>query len=96
MNNFFVALPNETEISMDVRANLYAIQNYPKCIQDNITIPANGEFTGFLAGGFLVPAGTDSLTVGFFPTLNNEKDASNVILSPVNAENISTDDSKLK
>ena len=96
MNNFFVALPDETEISMDIRANLYAIQNYPKCIQDNITIPANGEFTGFLAGGFLVPAGTDSLTVGFFPTLNNEKDASNVILSPVNAENISTDDSILK
>lgn len=96
MNNFFVALPDETEISMDVRANLYAIKNYPQCIQDNIKIEANGEFTGFLAGGFLVPSGTDSLTVGFFPTLNNQKDASNVILAPVNAENISTDDSKLK
>lgn len=96
MNNFFIALPDETEISMDVRANLYAIQNYPKCIQDNIKIEANGEFSGFLAGGFVVPAGTDSLTVGFFPTLNNEKDASNVILAPVNAENISADDSKLK
>lgn len=96
MNNFFVALPDETEVSMDIRANLYAIQNYPKCIQDNITIQANGEFNGFLAGGFLVPAGTDSLTVGFFPTLNNQKDASNVILAPVNSENISTDDSKLK
>lgn len=96
MNNFFVALPDETEISMDVRANLYAIQNYPQCVQDNIKIEANGEFTGFLAGGFVVPSGTDSLTVGFFPTLNNEKDASNVILTPVNSENISTDDTRLK
>lgn len=96
MNNFFVALPDETEISMDVRANLYAIQNYPQCVQDNIKIEANGEFSGFLAGGFVVPSGTDSLTVGFFPTLNNEKDASNVILAPVNTENISTDDSRLK
>lgn len=92
MNNFFLALPDETEVSMDVRAKLYAIQNYPKCTDDNITIPANGEFSGFLAGGFLVPSGTDSFTVGFFPTLNNTKDASNVILSPVTGGNISDSD----
>lgn len=92
MNNFFIALPDETEVSMDVRAKLYAIQNYSKCIDDNITIPANGEFSGFLAGGFLVPSGTDSFTVGFFPTLNNAKDASNVILSSVTGGNISDSD----
>lgn len=92
MNNFFIALPDETEVSMDVRAKLYAIQNYPRCTDDNITIPANGEFSGFLAGGFLVPSGTDSLTVGFFPTLNNAKDASNVILTPVSGGNISDSD----
>ncbi|MDE6425054.1 MAG: DUF4352 domain-containing protein [Ruminococcus sp.] len=92
MNNFFLALPDETEVSMDVRAKLYAIQNYSKCTDDNITIPANGEFSGFLAGGFLVPSGTDSFTVGFFPTLNNAKDASNVILSPVTGGNISDSD----
>lgn len=96
MNNFFIALPDETEIPMDVRAKLYALQNYPQCIDDNITIPANGEFSGFLAGGFLVPSGTDSLTVGFFPTLNNAKDASNVILTSVSSENISDSDLVMK
>ncbi|MDE6035531.1 MAG: DUF4352 domain-containing protein [Ruminococcus sp.] len=92
MNNFFIALPDETELAPDVRAKLYALQNYPVCIDDNITIPANGEFSGFLAGGFLVPSDTDSLTVGFFPTLNNAKDSSNVILTPVKGGNISDSD----
>lgn len=96
LNNFFVALPDETEILSNVRTRLYAINNFPKCVDDYITIPANGEFTGYLAGGFIVPAGTDSLTVGFFPTLNNDTDRENVILSPVSAENISHDDSVLK
>ncbi len=96
LNNFFMALPDGTEISSDVRTKLYALQNLPKCIDDYITIPANGEFTGFLAGGFVVPSGTDSFTVGFFPTLDNEINKSEVILSPVSAENISTDDSVLK
>lgn len=96
LNNFFVALPDQTEISSDIRPKLYAISNYPKCVDDYITIPANGEFTGYLAGGFTVPSGTDSLTVGFFPTLDNDRYRENVILAPVNAENISSDDSVLK
>lgn len=96
LNNFFVALPDQTEVLSNVRTRLYAINNYPKCVDDYITIPANGEFTGYIAGGFVVPSGTDSLTVGFFPTLNNESDRENVILSPVTAENISHDDSAMK
>lgn len=97
LNNFFIALPDGKEISYDVRTTLYAnSNNFTKCIEEPVTIPANGEFTGFLAGGFAVPSGTDSFTVGFFPTLNNEIDKSQVILSPVSAENISTDDSVLK
>ena len=96
LNNFFLALPDGMEISSDVRTKLYSLKNLPKCIDDYITIPANGEFTGFLAGGFAVPSGTDSFTVGFFPTLDNEINKSEVILSPVSAENISTDDSVLK
>ncbi len=96
LNNFFVALPDGKEISSDVRTKLYAVNNFTKCTNDPVTIPANGEFTGFLAGGFIIPSGTDSLTVGFFPTLNNETNKSEVILAPVSAENISTDDSALK
>lgn len=96
LNNFFVALPDETEISSNVRTQLYAINNYPKCIDNPVTIPANGEFTGYLTGGFLVPSGTDSFTVGFFPTLDNGRDKSNAILSPVSAEDINHDDSVLK
>lgn len=96
LNNFFVALPDGKEIASDVRTKVYSLVNFPKCIDDYITIPANGEFTGFLAGGFIIPRGTDSLTVGFFPTLDDEINKSEVILSPVSAENISTDDSVLK
>lgn len=96
LNNFFIALPDETEAISDVRAKLYAINNYPQCVDDPITIPANGEFTGYLTGGYLVPSGTDSFTVGFFPTLDNNRDKSNAILSPVNAESISHDDSVLR
>ncbi len=96
LNNFFVALPDQTEILSNVRTKLYAINNYPKCVDDPITIPANGEFSGYLAGGFVVPSGTDSLTVGFFPTLDNDIDRANVILSPVTPENLSHDDSVLK
>ncbi|MDE5770966.1 MAG: DUF4352 domain-containing protein [Ruminococcus sp.] len=96
LNNFFVALDDSKEISSDVRTKIYALRNFPKCNDDYITIPANGEFTGFLAGGFIIPEGTDSFTVGFFPTLDNETNKSEVILAPVSAENISTDDSVLK
>ena len=96
LNNFFLALPDGTEISSDVRTKIHSLTNFTKCIDDYITIPANGEFTGFLAGGFIVPKGTDSFTVGFFPTLDDEINKSEVILSPVSAENISTDDSVLK
>lgn len=96
LNNFFIALPDETEAISDVRTKIYAISNYPKCVDDPITIPANGEFTGYLTGGFLVPSGTDSFTVGFFPTLDNDRDKSNAVLSPVSAENIKHDDSVLK
>lgn len=96
LNNFFMALPDGTEISSDVRTKIHSLAHFTKCIDDYITIPANGEFTGFLAGGFIVPPGTDSFTIGFFPTLNDEVNKSEVILSPVSAENISTDDSVLK
>ncbi|MDE6664841.1 MAG: DUF4352 domain-containing protein [Ruminococcus sp.] len=96
LNNFFLALPDNQEVSSDVRTRLYALNNFSKCVDDYITIPANGEFTGFLAGGFIVPSGTDSMTVGFFPTLDNEINKSEVILAPVSADDISTDDSVLK
>lgn len=96
LNNFFLALPDNTEITTDIRARLYAISNLPKCIDAPVKIPANGEFTGYLAEGYLVPSGTDSFTVGFFPTLDNERDTSNAILTPVSAEDITHDDSELK
>ncbi|MDE6501184.1 MAG: DUF4352 domain-containing protein [Ruminococcus sp.] len=96
LNNFFISLPDETESLSDIRAKLYAINNYPQCVDDPITIPANGEFTGYITGGFLVPTGTDSFTVGFFPTLDNDRDRSNAIISPVTAENITHDDSALR
>ncbi len=96
LNNFYIALPDETELLSNVRAKLYAINNYSKCIDDYITIPANGEFTGYLAGGFILPEGTNSFSVGFFPTLSNTVDRANVIVSSVNAGNISHDDSVLK
>lgn len=96
LNNFFLALPDNQEVPSDVRTRLYALNNFSKCVDDYITIPANGEFTGFLAGGFIVPSGTDSMTVGFFPTLDNEINKSEVILAPVSADDISTDDSVLK
>lgn len=96
LNNFYIALPDETELLSNVRAKLYAINNYTKCVDDYITIPANGEFTGYLAGGFILPEGTNSFSVGFFPTLSNMVDRANVIVSTVNAGNVSYDDSVLK
>ena len=96
LNNFYVSMPDETETLSNVRAKLYALNNYTKCVDDYIKIPANGEFTGYLAGGFIVPEGTESFDVGFFPTLNNTIDRANVIVSSVTSEKISHDDSVLK
>ncbi len=90
LNNISVLLDDGTEVHYDIRTQLYAddnnIENYlPKVI----TVPAGGEVSGY-AGGFIVPDGTDSFTVCFYPTQNDPKNKGTVIKCPISAENIET------
>lgn len=96
LNNFFLDIGNGEELSPDIRAKQSALSVFPKCVNDPVTVPANGEFSGYLAGGFLVPSGTENISVGFFPTLDNSTDKSEFISIAVNPEDISDDVSALK
>lgn len=96
LNNFFLDIGNGQELASDVRTKQLALSEFPKCVNDPVTIPANGEFSGYLAGGFAVPTDTQAMSVGFFPTLDNDTNKSEFISTPISADNISDDVSLLK
>jgi len=96
LNNFFLTLPDGTEVSSHIKPKMYATNKYKKCYDDPITIPANNLFTGFIAGGFIIPSDCDSFKVNFIPTLDNPNNKSNIITCEVTASDITDDDSSMK
>lgn len=87
LNNFYVLFDDGSETHYDVRTQLYAVKNLTGYTASPFDVPAQGSFTG-LIGGFIIPAETNSFTVCFFPSLDNDKDKSNVIKVPVTSDNI--------
>jgi len=96
LNNFYLILKDGTELSSDVRTELYAL-NYltGRYCKSPFTVPANGTFSGIVSGFVLSPDKTD-FTIGFFPTRADVDDKKNVILVPVTPSDIVpiTDDLK--
>ena len=87
LNNFYIITDDGKEIGFDVRTQIYAANNFKGYTSNPFTVPANGEFTGYI-GGFSVPENQDNLTVCFFPTGTDDNNKSNVIKVPVTAQNI--------
>ena len=89
LNNISILLDDGTEVHYDIRTQLYADDNIENYLPKVITVPAGGEVSGY-AGGFIVPDGTDSFTVCFYPTQNEPRNKNTVIKCPISAENIET------
>ncbi len=88
LNNFYITLPDGSEISSAVRTQLYAKNNFTdKYFGSPFTVPANSTFTGVI-GGFVLAEGQNEFTLGFFPTREERNDKSNVIKVQVTASDI--------
>lgn len=87
LNNFYILLPDGEEAHYDVRTQLYAAKNMDEYIPSPFTVPAKGTFSGCV-GGFIVGSDVNSFTVCFFPTLDNDRDKSNVFKVEVGEANI--------
>lgn len=84
LNNFYLSLSDGTEITTDVRADLYAKQHitgYEKLM----SLPAGGEFTGYI--GFCIDENISEFTVNFFPTGDTD-DRSSVVKTDIKADDI--------
>jgi hypothetical protein len=88
LNNFFILFGDTTEAHYDIRTQLYAAKNLDGYQGSDFTVPAKGSFSG-VVGGFLVPSAQNEYTVCFFPSLDDERDKSNVIKVKVDQSNIS-------
>lgn len=87
INNFYLLLPDNSEVHFDVRTQLYATQNIDGYFTNPFNIPSNGEFSGII-GGFVLPKDTADFTVCFFPTQNDASNKTNVIKINVSSQNI--------
>lgn len=88
LNNFYLIMPDKTEVPGHIRTQLYATNNFSeKYFGSPFDIPANGEFRG-VVGGFVLPEGQKNFTVGFFPTKEDGTDKYNVIKIEVDSSKI--------
>lgn len=87
LNNFYLLLPDDSELHFDVRTQLYGQKNIENYIINPFTVPANGELAGVF-GGFVIAPDIEEFTVCFFPTQDNIRDKANVIKVDVTSENI--------
>lgn len=95
LNNFYLIMPDSSEVFSAVRTQLYAINNFKEEVysSDPFEIPANGEFSGYI-GGFVLEEGKKEFTVCFFPTKENQNDKEDVIkvkITPDMVADISAD-----
>ena len=86
LNNFYLLLPDNSEVHFDVRTQLYGQKNIENYIINPFTVPANGELAGVF-GGFVIAPDVEEFTVCFFPTKENMRDKANVIKVDVTADN---------
>ncbi len=84
LNNFYLILPDETEVFTDIRADLYAKQSI-NGYEQLLEIPANSEFNGYI--GFLIKPDVTSFSFCYFATAN-ENDKETVIRCPVASSDI--------
>ena len=96
LNNFYLTLPNGSEVYEDVRTQLFAMSKFKEgsYFSDPFDIPANSEFKG-IVGGFLIDKNAESVTVGFFPTKDSPTAKGDVILINVNAADFKTPDASV-
>lgn len=88
LNNFYLIMPDKSEVYGHIRTQLYALNNFSdKYFGSPFDVPANGEFRGII-GGFVLPEGQNTFTVGFFPTKEVDTDKYNVIKIDVDASKI--------
>lgn len=98
LNNFYLIMPDGSEMFSTVRAQLYAINSFKedKFIIDPFDVPAKGEVKGVI-GGFLIDKDVDNFTVCFFPTSDDPNDKEIVIKIDVTADDFKAlDDEILK
>lgn len=84
LNNFYLLLSDGTEISTDIRADLYAKQHV-KGYEKLINLSAGDEFTGYI--GFCIDENINEFTVNFFPT-GNTNDRTSVVKTEIKADDI--------
>lgn len=80
LNNFYLTLSDNTEVTPNVRADSYAsksVEGYEHLSE----IPAGEEFNGYI--GFCVDQSVDQFKVGFFASGNDIDDKSDVIFCNV-------------
>lgn len=86
LNNFYILLPDSSEVHFDVRTQLYGQNNIDNYYANPFTLPANGELSGIF-GGFVISPDTTSFTVCFFPTQDEMSNKESVIKVDVTADN---------
>lgn len=91
LNNFYIILPDETDLYSTVRTQIYAINTFKedRFFVDPFEIPAKSQFSGVI-GGFTVDENIESFTVCFFPTKGNPDDKEKIIKIKVDANDIKT------
>ena len=96
LNNFYIKLPDGTEVFSDVRSQLYARSSLKedKYYEDPFNIPSNGQFSG-IVGGFILMDDIDEFTLCFYPTGSNPNDKGTVIEYSITADDLKELDSSL-
>ena len=86
LNNFFLLMPDLSELSFDIRTQVYASAEYKGYTESPFTVSPGEEFKGYV-GGFLLDESVTDFTVCFFPTANDMHDKSSVIKCAMNTAN---------
>ena len=84
LNNFYLILPDKSEVLSNVRADLYAKQSFSE-YEQFINLDAGAEYDGYV--GFCVEPDVDEFTVCFFPT-GDSNDKSNVVFTEITPDMI--------
>ena len=89
LNNFYIELPDGSEVYSDVRTQLYAKQHFndSKYYADPFDIPSNGQFSG-LIGGIVIVGDITDFKLCFFPTGDNASAKGTVIKYDIKASDV--------
>ena len=89
LNNFYIELPDGSEVYSDVRTQLYAKQHFndSKYYTDPFNIPSNGQFSG-LIGGIVLVGEIKDFKLCFYPTEDDARAKGTVIKYDITASDI--------